>query len=82
MKYFEPQYPLPSVTHIAGGNHFTTKKMLLKLFTKVEFFAYTTENWTSLANDAYMSLTCHFTTSKWDMVTCILATSPFRALCS
>ena len=47
------------------------------LQTEVEFFAFTMDNWTSRANDAYLSLTSHFITSRWNMVTCVLATSPF-----
>ena len=31
------------------------EKLLLKLSTKVEFFAFTTENWTSRTNDAYVT---------------------------
>ena len=29
--------------------------------------------WTSRANDAYLSLICHFTAGRWDMITFVLA---------
>jgi len=57
---------------------FTSEKNCY-LQTEAEFFTFTTDNCTSQANDAYLPLTCKFTTSRWDvvMVTCVLATPPF-----
>ena len=81
MHYVEPGYRVPSATHIAevARRKFTNGKAAIKdyLQTAVEFFAFTMDIWTSRANDAYLSLTCHFITSRWNMVTCVLATSPF-----
>ena len=72
---------MPSSTHIAevARRKFSDGKAAIRRYMEavVEFFAFTTDIWTSLANDAYLSLTCHFTTSRWEMVTCVLATPPF-----
>jgi len=44
-----------------------------KLLSKVTF----KQRQTSRANDAYLSLTRYFTNSRWNMVTCVLATALF-----
>ena len=38
---------------------------------------FTTDIWTSCANDTYLSLTTHFVDSSWEMISCVLATAPF-----
>jgi len=77
MNYVEPGYHVPSATHIAevAWKKFTNGKTTIKSY--LQFFAFTTDIWTSRANDVNLSLTCHFTTSRWNMVTCVLATAPF-----
>jgi len=55
------------------GGSLPMKKLLSKVTFK-QFFAFI---WTSRANDAYLSLTCYFTNSRWNMVTCVLATTLF-----
>ena len=40
-------------------------------------FAVTSDIWTSCTQDAYISITAHFITTSWEMVHCVLATSPF-----
>ena len=37
----------------------------------------TTDIWTSCVNDAYISVTAHFITDSWRLVSCILGTYPF-----
>ena len=73
-------YHVPSATHIAEVARwkFANGKAAIKDYiqTEMELFAFTMDIWTSRANDAYLSLTCHFITSRWNMVTCVLATSP------
>ena len=68
MNYVEPGYRVPSTTHIAevARRKFANGKATIKdyLQTEVEFFAFTIDIWTSRANDVYLSLTCHFVTSR------------------
>ena len=71
---------MPSATHIA---EVARKVCKWKSFhqrlpsNRGGVLCFTTDIWTSRANDAYLSLTCHFITSRWNMVTCVLAASPF-----
>ena len=39
--------------------------------------AMTTNIWTSCANDTYISVTAHFITDGWKLVSCVLGTYPF-----
>jgi len=77
MNYVEPGYHVPSATYIAEvARRKFTNAIKGYLQTEAEFFAFTTDIWTCRANDAFLSLNCHFTTSRWNMVTCVLATAP------
>jgi len=60
MNYVEPGYHLPSATREVYQWKTAIKGYLQ---TEAEFFAFTTDIWTSQVSDAYLSLTCHFTTS-------------------
>ena len=55
-----------------GGSY---QRTTIKSYVQTEI-TFATDIRTNQANDAYMSLTCHFTTSRQDMVTCVLATPP------
>ena len=81
MKFVEPGYKVPSATLIAQIVHQKHElgKRILKEKLKLEAngLAFTTDIWTSCSNDSYISLTAHFITHSWQMVSCILATSPF-----
>ena len=81
LKFIEPGYKVPSATHIAHvvrRQHEGAKVALKqKLKENVLSLAITSDIWTSCANDAYISLTAHFISADWQMVSCVLATSPF-----
>ena len=47
------------------------------LATNESKYALTTDIWTSLSNDAYISLTAHFIDNSWEMKSYTLATYPF-----
>ena len=63
MNYIEPGYRVPTSTHIAEvvRQKFVIGKDNMKRYfqSEVHFMAVTTDIWTSRANDAYLSLTCH-----------------------
>ena len=69
LKFIEPGYKVPSATHITH--------VVQKLKEDALSLAITSDIWTSCANDAYISLTAHFISADWQMVSCVLATSPF-----
>ena len=81
MNYIEPGYRVPTATHIAEvvRQKFASGKNSIKHYvqSEVHFMAFTTDIWTSRANDAYLSLTMHFVDSTWGMISCVLATAPF-----
>ena len=81
MKYVEPGYKVPSGMHIAKivRQKHEAGKLCLKERLQVDAtkFAVTSDIWTSCTQDAYISITAHFITTSWQMVSCVLATSPF-----
>ena len=81
LKYIKPGYKVPTATYIAQvvhRKHEAGKRLIKeKLTADSTSLAITSDIWTSCANDAYISLTAHFITNTWQMVSCILATSPF-----
>ena len=81
LKFIEPGYKVPSATHISHvvrRQHEGAKVALnQKLKEDALSLAITSDIWTSCANDAYISLTAHFISADWQMVSCVLATSPF-----
>ena len=81
MKFIEPGYKAPSATHIATviRRQYEAAKVALKQKLKEDAssLAITSDIWTSCANDTYISLTAHFISADWQMVSCVLATSPF-----
>ena len=48
-----------------------------KLQSEASSLSLTTDIWTSSSTEAYVSLTCHFLTSHWEFVDCVLATKSF-----
>ena len=81
MEYCEPGYTVPSRKHISKlmFDRFVRGKTLLadKLQSDAFSLTLTTDIWTSSSTEAYISLTCHFLTSHWEFVDCVLATRSF-----
>ena len=77
----EPGYIVPSRKHISKlmFDRFVRGKTLLadKLQSDAFSLALTTDIWTSSSTEAYISLTCHFLSSQWEFVDCVLATRSF-----
>ena len=81
MEYCEPGYTVPSRKHISKlmFDRYTSGKALLadKLQSDAFSLSLTTDIWMSSSTEAYISLTCHFLTSQWEFVDCVLATRSF-----
>ena len=77
MEYSESGYTVPSRKHINKlmVNRYTSGKALLidKLQSDLFLFFLTTDIWTSSSTE----LNCHFLTSQWEFVDCVLATRSF-----
>jgi len=55
-----------------------TSTLATHLATEVEHIAVTTDIWTSISNDAYLSFTASYIDSDWTMKTPVLATVPMH----
>ena len=78
MEYCEPGYTVPSRKHISKLMFDCGKALLADKFQSDAFsLSLTTVIWTSSSTEVYISLTCHFLTSQWEFVDCVLATRSF-----
>ena len=77
MEYCEPGYTVLSRKHFGKLmlERYMKGKALLAERLQVDALSLsvTTDIWTSSSTEAYISLTCHFLTSQWEFVDCILA---------
>nr|XP_017109319.2 zinc finger BED domain-containing protein 4-like [Drosophila bipectinata] len=79
MQHMDPKYKIPSRT-------FFREVMLPKIYKDlrkdlecelegVQYVAITTDGWTSRANEAYITVTCHFVNKKFQLITAVLSTA-------
>lgn len=54
-----------------------SKSKLIDLLQDASSISLTTDIWTSLANDAYISLSAHRISDSWELITCVLVTREF-----
>jgi len=78
MNYLEPSYKVPFRKLITGMIHrkheIAKEKLLDKLDKEANSIAITTDIWTSSATEAYITVSAHYISSEWEMVTCVLET--------
>ena len=81
MEYLEPGYKVPSAMHMASLLHRKYKAGYerLKEILKVDpsAISLTTDLWTSIANDSFITVSAHFISPDWDMCSVVLCTSAF-----
>ena len=81
MEYLEPDYKIPSAMHMASLIHQKYKAGYerLKEILKVDpsAISLTTDLWTSIANDSFITVLAHFISPDWDMCSVVLCTSAF-----
>ena len=81
MENFEPGYAILSRKHLSTMTleQFVKGRALLaeRLQVDVLLLFLTTDIWTSSLTETFLSLTCHFLTSQWEFVDCLLATKCF-----
>ena len=81
MEYCEPGYTILSQKHLNKVmlERFMVGKALLAERLQVDALSLslTTDILTTSSTEAFLSLTCHFVTSKWEFVDCILAIKCF-----
>lgn len=81
LAYLAPGYTFPSTTHLAKiikDQHTEGKKELGRLLkSEATACSLTTDVWSSHANQAYNTLTCHFVDREWTLVSAVVETSRF-----
>ena len=80
INYLEPNYRVPSAVHITSclQEHYeTAKTRLIQMLQEPNHIALTTDIWTSVATQSYITVTAHFISSNWDLKTCLLQTANF-----
>ena len=78
LQSFDPRYKVPGRTYFST-EVIPTKYHTLKAFVKSELdtctsIALTTDFWTSLSNDSYITVTCHFIDNEWKLQERLLLT--------
>ena len=73
INYLEPNYRVPSAVHITSclQEHYAkTKTMVIRMLEEPMHIALTTDIWTSVATQSYITVTAHFVSSSWELKTC------------
>ena len=82
LRYLEPGYKVTSAMHIASLVHCKHKtgqeKLNEILGREVLSVSFTTDIWTSIANDAYLTVSAHFISHDWELCSFVLCTSAFQ----
>jgi hypothetical protein len=81
LHFLEPGYKIPSAAHFSTLIHRkhkagveNLKELLQQEATSVSL---TTDIWTSMANDAYLTVSAHFISNDWTLKSVVLCTSAF-----
>ncbi|KAM4549130.1 E3 SUMO-protein ligase ZBED1-like [Odontesthes bonariensis] len=76
-KYLEPNFSVPSRQTITSRieHRFASKKgELLAELSAVNYVAITTDSWTALTTESYVTVTCHWIGKEWQMQSAVLMT--------
>ena len=81
LKQFDPQYELPSRKYFSKTAipklYESTRESMLQSIKNIAFFSATTDMWSSVSSDPYMSYTIHYITQKWELQSIALSTLYF-----
>jgi len=80
INYLEPDYKVPSATHMAKcltDMYETAKSRLTEVLKDSQHIALSTDIWTSIATQAYITVTAHFISPDWELKTFVLQTMSF-----
>ncbi|XP_055034115.2 E3 SUMO-protein ligase ZBED1-like [Misgurnus anguillicaudatus] len=73
----EPAYQIPSrrtITRLVETHYEERKQQLFKELSKAERVALTTDCWTALTAESYITITCHFISDDWQINSAVLLT--------
>ncbi|KAL7397198.1 hypothetical protein ABVT39_018305 [Epinephelus coioides] len=77
MRTLEPGYTVPNretVMHVVDAKYTSTRAEIYQAIQKCEAVNLTTDNWTSLQMEAYLTVTAHFITGDWQLESFVLET--------
>ena len=78
LKQFDPQYELPHRKYfsktVIPKLYESTRESVLHSIKNITFYSATTDMWSSVSSDPYMSYTIHFVTEKWELQSIALST--------
>jgi zinc finger BED domain-containing protein 1 (E3 SUMO-protein ligase ZBED1) len=75
--FLEPEYKVPCVkrfVHLLENKYNNARNALKDEIGEANTVALTTDCWTSLTTEAYMTVTCHFVTPDWKLRSVVLCT--------
>lgn len=78
--FLEPGYQFPSCRHISKLiklSYADAFDMLVKLLNSAATIALTCDGWTSKATDSYVTITAHFISDQWQLLSCVVQCSQF-----
>ena len=79
---FNPGYTLPSRPHFTKLMERKYEETFMEVRTAINTnhskLALTADIWTSVANEAYLGIPCHYITDDWDMQSICLTTMPLQ----
>lgn len=70
MKIMEPDYTVPnrsSISNTLSLKYSDLRGQIYALVEKATALSFTTDIWTSVSMEAYMTVTCHFITQEWEL---------------
>ena len=76
----EPGYVMPSrktIKNLVYYKHEQGNKQLIDLLSTTTSVSLTTDIWTSMANEAYITISAHWISPSWEVISCVLDTKEF-----
>ena len=81
LKQFDPQYKLPSRKYFSKTAipklYESTRESVLHNIKNLKSYSATTDMWSSVNGDSYMSYTIHYITEEWELQSIALGTLYF-----
>ena len=77
LHYMEPNFQIPSrqtVTRRIEARFVEKKGNLKRQLATSKFVAITTDCWTALTTESYVTITCHYLSEDWQIKSCVLLT--------
>ena len=81
MNKLKPNYEIPSRKYVTNNvlpsMHTQLMKKVKQILEEAKYISFTTDIWTSISNDAFMSLTAHCLENMFVQKTAVLQVAPF-----